>query len=60
MIYVEDHYFVVYLITNKGYVGEVYDIGIRNYENELDWISKTKFAEGIKKTIQWYMYNKEW
>ena len=28
--------------------------------NELGWLPETKFADGIKKTIQWYLDNKEW
>ena len=28
--------------------------------NELGWLPKTKFEDGIKKTIQWYLDNREW
>ena len=28
--------------------------------NELGWLPETKFADGIKKTIKWYLDNKEW
>ena len=28
--------------------------------NELGWLPETKFEDGIKKTIQWYLDNKEW
>ncbi len=27
---------------------------------ELGWLPKTKFEDGIKKTIDWYLENKEW
>lgn len=27
--------------------------------NELGWLPETKFADGIKKTIQWCLDNKE-
>ncbi len=27
---------------------------------ELGWLPETMFADGIKKTIQWYLDNKEW
>ena len=27
---------------------------------ELGWLPETMFAEGIKKTIRWYLDNKEW
>ena len=25
-----------------------------------NWLPETKFADGIKKTIQWYLDNREW
>lgn len=28
--------------------------------DELGWLPETKFADGIKKTIQWYVENKDW
>ena len=28
--------------------------------NELGWLPETKFADGIKKTIDWYLDNREW
>lgn len=28
--------------------------------NELGWLPETKFEDGIKKTIQWYLDNHEW
>ena len=27
---------------------------------ELGWLPETKFADGIKKTIKWYLENREW
>ena len=27
---------------------------------KLGWLPETKFADGIKKTIQWYLDNREW
>ena len=29
-------------------------------ESILGWLPETKFADGIKKTIRWYLENKEW
>ena len=28
--------------------------------NELGWLPETKFEDGIKKTIQWYLDNQDW
>ena len=28
--------------------------------NELGWLPETKFADGIKLTIDWYLNNREW
>lgn len=28
--------------------------------NELGWLPETKFADGIQKTIEWYLNNKPW
>ncbi len=37
-----------------------YAIDPTKIHNELDWLPETRFEDGIKKTIQWYLDNKEW
>lgn len=37
-----------------------YAIDPTKIHNELGWLPKTSFEEGIKKTVQWYIDNKEW
>ncbi|MEA5084323.1 MAG: dTDP-glucose 4,6-dehydratase [Lachnospiraceae bacterium] len=37
-----------------------YAIDPAKIKNELDWEPTTSFDEGIKRTIQWYLNNKEW
>ncbi|MCR5830095.1 MAG: dTDP-glucose 4,6-dehydratase [Lachnospiraceae bacterium] len=37
-----------------------YAIDPTKIHNELGWLPKTKFADGIKSTIRWYVDNKEW
>ena len=37
-----------------------YAIDPTKIHNELGWLPETKFADGIKKTIKWYLDNKEW
>ncbi len=37
-----------------------YAIDPSKIHNELGWLPETPFEEGIKKTIQWYLDNREW
>ena len=37
-----------------------YAIDPTKIHNELGWLPETKFADGIKKTIQWYLDNRTW
>lgn len=37
-----------------------YAIDPTKIHNDLGWLPETKFDDGIKKTIQWYLDNKEW
>lgn len=37
-----------------------YAIDPTKIHNELGWLPATTFQEGIKKTIEWYLNNKEW
>ena len=37
-----------------------YAIDPTKIHNELGWFPETKFADGFKKTIQWYLDNREW
>lgn len=37
-----------------------YAIDPTKIHNELGWLPATKFNDGIKKTIDWYLNNKEW
>ena len=100
-LYVEDHCRAIDLVTHRGRVGEVYNIGghneMRNIDivrlicdrlhkpeslithvtdrkghdmryaidptkihNELGWLPETKFADGIEKTIEWYLHHEDW
>ena len=68
-LYVEDHCKAIDRILHNGRVGEVYNIGghneMRNIDptkihRELCWLPETKFADGIQKTIRWYLDNRAW
>ena len=37
-----------------------YAIDPAKIHNELGWLPETPFEEGIAKTIQWYLDNREW
>ena len=37
-----------------------YAIDPTKIHNELGWLPKTKFEDGIEQTIEWYLNNKEW
>lgn len=37
-----------------------YAIDPTKIHNELGWLPETKFEDGIKKTIEWYLNNKKW
>ncbi len=37
-----------------------YAIDPTKIHNELGWLPKTRFEDGIKKTIEWYLNNKTW
>ncbi len=37
-----------------------YVIDPTKIHDELGWLPETKFADGIKKTIDWYLDNREW
>ena len=50
---------ITYVSDRKGHDMR-YAIDPTKIHNELGWLPETKFADGIKKTIQWYLDNKEW
>lgn len=50
---------ITYVADRKGHDMR-YAIDSTKIHNELGWLPETKFADGIKKTIKWYLDNKEW
>ena len=50
---------ITYVTDRKGHDMR-YAIDPTKIHSELGWLPETKFADGIKKTIQWYLDNKEW
>lgn len=50
---------ITYVTDRKGH-DRRYAIDPAKIHSELGWLPATKFAIGIKKTIRWYLDNKEW
>lgn len=50
---------ITYVADRKGHDMR-YAINPTKIHNELGWLPETKFEEGIQKTIQWYLDNREW
>ena len=50
---------ITYVGDRKGHDLR-YAIDPTKIHNELGWLPETKFADGIKKTIQWYLDNQDW
>ena len=47
-------------VTDRAGHDMRYAIDPTKIHNELGWLPETKFEDGIKKTIQWYLDNKSW
>ena len=50
---------ITYVADRKGHDMR-YAIDPTKIHQELGWLPETMFAEGIQKTIQWYLDNKDW
>lgn len=50
---------ITFVADRKGHDMR-YAIDPAKIHSELGWLPKTKFQDGIKKTIQWYLDNKDW
>ena len=50
---------ITYVADRKGHDMR-YAIDPTKIHRELGWLPETKFADGIKKTIAWYLDNREW
>lgn len=50
---------ITYVTDRKGHDMR-YAIDPAKIHSELGWLPETKFADGIKKTIKWYLDNRDW
>ena len=55
----KDESIITYVTDRKGHDLR-YAIDPTKIHTELGWLPETKFADGIQKTIKWYLENKEW
>lgn len=54
-----DEGLIKYVEDRKGH-DKRYGIDPTKIKDELGWYPETKFEDGIKKTIKWYLDNKQW
>ena len=50
---------ITYVTDRKGH-DQRYAIDPTKIHDELGWLPETKFEDGIRKTIQWYLDNEDW
>ena len=50
---------ITYVADRKGHDMR-YAIDPTKIHRELGWLPETRFADGIKKTVKWYLENREW
>ena len=55
----KDESLIKYVTDRKGH-DQRYAIDPTKIHNELGWLPETMFKDGIKKTIKWYLDNKQW
>ena len=55
----KDESLIQHVTDRKGH-DRRYAIDPTKIHDELGWLPETKFADGIKKTISWYLEHKDW
>ena len=58
--YLDKPYSLIEHVTDRKGHDQRYAIDPTKIHEELGWLPETMFKDGIKKTIQWYLDNKEW
>ena len=51
---------LIRFVTDRAGHDMRYAIDPAKIKNELGWSPKTKFADGIKETVKWYLENRSW
>ena len=50
---------ITYVTDRKGHDMR-YAIDSAKIQNELGWVPETNFADGIKRTVKWYLEHRDW
>ena len=58
--YLDKPYSLIEHVEDRKGHDQRYAIDPTKIHNDLGWLPETAFADGIKKTIQWYLDNKKW
>lgn len=58
--YLDKPYSLIEHVTDRKGHDQRYAIDPTKIHDKLGWLPETMFKDGIKKTIQWYLDNKEW
>lgn len=51
---------LIYFVTDRPGHDMRYAIDPAKIHKELGWLPQTKFEDGVKKTVQWYLDNRDW
>lgn len=51
---------LIEFVTDRPGHDRRYAIDSRKIRRDLGWIAKENFKTGIRKTIEWYIKNKDW
>ncbi|MDR0813159.1 MAG: dTDP-glucose 4,6-dehydratase [Oscillospiraceae bacterium] len=51
---------LITFVTDRAGHDLRYAIDPTKIHNELGWLPETKFADGLKQTVDWYLNNREW
>lgn len=54
------HHKLIQFVTDRPGHDERYAMNFSKLHNELGWQPRTSLAEGLKKTVAWYLANKDW
>ncbi|WP_196590973.1 dTDP-glucose 4,6-dehydratase [Pectinatus frisingensis] len=58
--YLHKPYELIKFVTDRPGHDRRYAINPAKINDELDWQPKTRFNEGMKKTIKWYLAHRDW